>query len=161
MSVRETAESERASPFDAEWALKGGAVAGMVAAAVTAVAILVVDLPTLRQAIAGLYGSEGSLAVGLLAHLVHGTAFGILFAAILSDPVLYRVSEEPARCLGAGVVYAVVLAVAGAGVIMPMWLGIVGFADPPALPHVTAPMLGWHLVYGVVLGAAFPWVSDL
>jgi hypothetical protein len=39
---------------------------------------------------------------------------------------------------------------------MPMWLGIVGFSDPPALPHVTAPMLAWHVVYGVVRGTAFP-----
>lgn len=159
MTVHETAQTSR--PFEAEWAVKGGAVAGVVAAAITAVALVAVDLPTLRQVIAGLYGAEGSLAVGLLAHLFHGATFGVLFAAVLSDPVLYRVSDEPLRCFAAGVVFAVVLAVVGAGIIMPIWLGLVGFADPPALPNVTAPMLTWHLLYGIVLGAAFPLASDL
>lgn len=142
-------------PFLGRWAWRSGAVAGLVAAVVTGVAITAGNLTVLREFIAALYGFEGSLVVGWLAHLFHGALFGVAFAAVLSDPGLYGLTDWLWKTVLAGVVYGVVLAVAGAGVLMPIWLSVVGFSSPPEIPNVTTPLLAWHVVYGSVLGAAF------
>lgn len=96
-----------------------------------------------------------------MAHLFHGTLFGMIFAAVLADPGLYRVNERIWKSVVAGAVYGLVLAVAGAGIIMPIWLGVVGFPTPPSIPNVTTPLLIWHAIYGVVLGGLFPFVKEL
>lgn len=147
--------------FEGALAWKGGAVAGFVAAVVMGIAISIVQLDTLRLAIAGLYGFEGSLAVGWVAHLAHGTLFGLIFAGILSDPGLYRIDDWAWKSAVAGVVYGLVLAVIGAGIIMPMWQGAVGVPTPASIPNVTTPTMLWHAIYGVVLGGVFPFVVDL
>jgi hypothetical protein len=142
-------------PFEAGWHWRAGAVSGFVATVVMGVAITVGDLAVLREAIAGLYAFEGNLVAGWVAHLVHGTLFGVVFAVVLSDPSLYRVSEWAWKTVLAGVVYALILALAGAGMIMPIWLRLVGFGSPPTFPNVSAALVGWHLLYGVVLGGAY------
>jgi hypothetical protein len=154
------AASDTAAPFEETWAWRGGALAGFVATVVMGVAISAMDLATLRGAIAGLYGLEGSLAAGWIAHLSHGTLFGMLFAAFMADPGLYRVSEWYWKTILAGVVYATMLAIGGAGIVMPMWLSLAGVADPPTLPNLTVPLLAWHLLYGVVLGGLYPALED-
>jgi len=136
-----------------EW--RRGAVAGFVAAVAMAVVITAMDLGTLRGAIAGLYGFRGNLVAGFAAHVVHGTIFGVLFAGVLSDPGLYRVERWLWKTVLAGAVFGLVLAVVGAGVIMPIWLGLVGFPTPPAFPNVSVATLVWHLVYGTVLGGVY------
>ena len=138
---------------------RNGAIAGLVATVAMSLAIAVTDLEVLRVAVAGLYGREGSLLVGWVAHLVHGSLFGVVFAAMLADAALDGLPAGPARTAAAGAAYGVLLAVVGAGIIMPIWLAVVGFSEPPTLPHVTAPLLAWHLVYGLVLGAVFSVLS--
>ncbi|MFC4358430.1 histidine kinase [Halobium salinum] len=148
------------SPFETRWAWRGGAVAGFVAALVMGVAISLVQLETLRVAIAGLYGFEGSLLAGWAVHLVHGTLFGLLFAATLADPGLFRVSDWFWKTVFAGVVYGLVLAVFAAGTIMPIWLDAVGLSTQ-TIPNVTASLLAWHLIYGAVLGGTFYFLEGL
>ena len=97
-----------------------------------------VDPGTVSEAIAGLYGASGSLAVGWVAHLVHGTVFGVIFAVVLSDSSLAKVSEWVWKSVLVGVGYGLVLAVVGAGLIMPMWLEAIGFP----LATVAAPRDG-------------------
>lgn len=164
MSVtRERDERERATlpaAFETRWAWKGGALAGLVATAVMGVVISLTSLATLRLAIAGLYGFEGNLTAGWVAHLAHGTLFGVVFAAVLTDPALYRLSERVWKTTVAGIVYGLVLAVVGAGILMPIWLSATGFADPPSIPNVTTSSLVWHLVYGAVLGVLFSLLDD-
>ncbi|MFB6302686.1 MAG: histidine kinase [Haloferacaceae archaeon] len=155
-------EHDEAFPaFETEPAWRGGALAGVVATVVMGVVITATNLPVLQESIAGLYGLEGNLVAGWIAHLVHGTLFGALFALILADPGLYRLTEWRWKTLLAGVAYALVLAVFGAGIIMPIWLGFAGFPAPPSIPNVTTPLLLWHLVYGIVLGAVFPAVEEI
>lgn len=149
------------SPFEANWSWKGGAVAGLVATAVMGLAISVVQLSTLRVAIAGLYGFEGNLVAGWVAHLAHGTLFGMIFAGLMADPGLYRISDWVWKSVVAGVVYGFILAIIGAGIIMPIWLGLAGFPTPPSIPNVTTPLLIWHGIYGIVLGSLFPLVDSL
>lgn len=134
---------------------RSGAIAGFLATVVMGVAISSMNLPTMQNAIAGLYGQQGNLIAGWIAHLVHGTAFGVLFAAFLADPGLYRLTDWYWKTIVAGVVYGMVLAIVGAGLIMPIWLAFVGL-PAPQIPNVTGPTLVWHLVYGLVLGALFP-----
>lgn len=93
---------EQHDPFTARWTWKGGMAAGFVATLVMGVTIGVMQLETLRLAIAGLYGSPGSLAVGWVAHLIHGTVFGAIFAGILTDPGLYGLTRWRWKTLVAG-----------------------------------------------------------
>lgn len=154
-------ESEPGPPFEIKWSWKGGAVAGFVATVAMGLAISAVQLSTLRLAIPGLYGLEGSLVAGWVAHLAHGTLFGIIFAGLMADPGFFRVSESVPKSIVVAVGYGFVLAVAGAGIIMPIWLGVAGFPTPPSIPNVTPPLLVWHGIYGVVLGGLFPFVDSL
>lgn len=148
--------AEVTDPFTGGVNWRAGAVSGFVAAAAMGLAITVVQLDTLRVAIAGLYGFEGSLVVGWLFHLLHGTLFGVVFAAVLSDPGLYRLADWRWKTLLAAVVYALVLAVVGAGFVMPLWLEIADVATPGPVPHLTVPLVAWHLVYGLALGVTYP-----
>ncbi|QAU11453.1 histidine kinase [Halorubrum sp. BOL3-1] len=148
-------------PFGTDWAWRGGAIAGLGATVVMGIAIMAIDLAVLQEAIASLYGMQGNLVAGWIAHLVHGALFGALFALVLSDPGLHRLTEWRWKALVAGVVFALMLAVFGAGIIMPIWLRVAGFPTPPPIPNVTTPLLLWHLVYGIVLGALFPTVEGV
>jgi sterol desaturase/sphingolipid hydroxylase (fatty acid hydroxylase superfamily) len=151
----EVSETGATTPFETGVSWRAGGVAGFVATAVMGVAISAMDLGTLRVAIAGLYGFEGSLIAGWAAHLLHGTLFGVVFSAVLADPGLLRVSEWLWKTLVAGVVFGLVLAVVGAGVVLPIWLGVAGVEVGATVPFVTVPSLLWHAVYGVVLGVGF------
>lgn len=152
----ETASTDVSDPFEGRVNWRAGAVSGFVAAAVMGAAITLVQIDTLRVAIAGLYGFGGSLLVGWTVHLLHGTLFGVVFAAILSDPGLYRLADWWWKTLAAAVVYAIVLAVVGAGFVMPIWLGFVGVTTAGTVPHLTVPLVAWHLIYGLALGAVYP-----
>lgn len=132
-----------------------GAVAGLVAAVAMGIAITLVDASVLGEAISGMYGFEGSLVAGWVAHLLHGTLFGVIFAVILSDPILYRVSEWTWKTILAGAVFGLVLALAGAGLIMPVWLAAAGVESSTSIPNVSVPLVLYHLLYGLVLGAVF------
>jgi Mg/Co/Ni transporter MgtE len=85
----------------------------------------------------------------------------MIFAAVLADPGLYRVSEWMWKTVVAGVVYGLTLAVVGAGLLMPIWLEVAGVTMQLSIPNVTTPILIWHLIYGIVLGGLFPFVDDL
>jgi cytochrome c biogenesis protein CcdA len=149
-------------PFDPSLSLKAGAVAGAIATVVMGLAITLMDLETMRVAIAGLYGQAGNLAVGWIAHVVHGTLFGILFAVILADPGLYRLTHWRWKTTAFGVVYGLVLGVVGAGIVMPAWLAMVGIEQQtPTPPDVSLNSLVWHAIYGFMLGAVFPLVEDV
>ncbi len=159
MSTEDTTIDIPAS-FETDWAWKGGGVAGLIATVAMGLAIMAMDIELLRVVIAGLYGFEESVVAGWIAHLAHGTLFGIIFAAILTDPALYLVSQRIWKSVVAGIVYGLVLTIIGAGILMPIWVSVVGLGSPP-IPNVTGPSLVWHLIYGAVLGGIFPFVKSL
>jgi len=152
--------ASRPTLFSSRWDWRSGAISGLLAAVVMGAGITLTQQATMQVAIAGLYGQTGNLLAGWAAHLLHGTLFGILFAAVLADPGLYHLTNWPRKTVLAGIVYALVLAVAGAGIVMPMWLEIVGATAPGAIPALSAAMLVWHLLYGAVLGVLFPFIED-
>ena len=147
-------------PFSSRWDWRSGAISGLLAAVVMGVGITLTQQVTMQVAIAGLYGQSGNLVAGWAAHLFHGTLFGVLFAAILADPGLYHLTDWPRKTVLAGIVYSMVLAVAGAGIVMPMWLELVGVTAPGTILALSGPMLVWHLLYGAVLGVLFPFIED-
>jgi hypothetical protein len=151
----EGTETGAKTPFETTVSWRAGGLSGFVATAAMGTAISAMDLGTLRVAIAGLYGFEGSLVAGWAAHLLHGTLFGVVFAGVLADPGLHRVSEWLWKSLVAGAVFGLVLAVVGAGIVLPIWLGVAGVEVGATVPFVTVPSLLWHAVYGVVLGVGF------
>jgi hypothetical protein len=149
-------------PFEPSLSLEAGAVAGAIATVVMGIVITLMDIETLRVAIAGLYGQEGSLAVGWIAHVFHGTLFGIVFAVILADPGFYRLTQWPWKTAVVGVIYGLVLGVVGAGIVMPAWLTMIGIQQQtPTPPNLSTNSLVWHTIYGLVLGAVFPLVEDV
>ena len=151
----ETTETRFLDPFASAVQWRSGAIAGFLAALAMALVISAGNVAVLRNAIAGLYTLEGSLLAGVATHLVHGTAFGVVFAVVMADPGLYRLTDWAWKTVAAGIVYGFLLAVFGAGILMPVWLAAVGFASPPQIPNVTLPLLLWHVVYGTVLGAVY------
>jgi uncharacterized membrane protein YagU involved in acid resistance len=114
--------------------------------------------PVIRNAIPAMYGLSG-IASGWGVHLFHSAVLGLVFAAGLR--AVPSLADTRVKALGAGVAYGVVLWIVLAALVMPVWLGAVGFPAVPPLPNLNPMSLVGHVVYGAVLGAAFPSVADL
>lgn len=148
-------------PFDAHLALKGGVGGGFVAAIAMGIAFMVLEPSLLEAVIPGLYGLEGGLAAGWGLHLAHGAVFGLVFAVVMADPSLVRVSDHLWKSTVAGVVFSIVLAVVGMGVVVPMWSQAAGLSLSLEIPFLTPGLLAGHVVFGAVLGTVFPFVDRL
>ena len=148
------------SEFEAPVAWRGGALAGAVATVATMAVILPVEPSLFSETIAGMYGQEGLITVGIGAHLVHGTLFGILFAGVLSDPGIVGITKWLWRTVVAGIIFGLLLAVMATGFVLPAWTQFVGLSNPPTMPYVTGTLLAWHLLYGTVLGLIFPFTES-
>ena len=131
-----------------------GIVAGVVAAAVMGAMLTTMLRPVIESAIPALYGLSG-LAAGWAVHLFHGAVFGGLFAAVASRDPLDDYAASLGGAVGVGAGYGVVLWVVAAALVMPVWLGAVGFPAAPSLPNLDPQSLVGHLVFGVVLGGAY------
>lgn len=102
--------------------------------------------------IGALYGAR-SAVLGWVTHLFHSVVFALLFVAAVSTSPLRRRVRRPLSTAAAGAVSGVALWLVAAGVVMPLWLRVVGEAAP--LPNL--PVLGLlaHVVWGVTLGAGY------
>ena len=111
------------------------------------------------QVIAGafpaLYTLGPSLAVGWVIHLFHGAVLGIVFAAIVSQTPLRQYLDNILAMVGLGLAYGVVTTVALAWILLPVWLGVVGFPQAPPFPNIAVSSLIGHLVYGALLGGVY------
>ncbi|MDS0296033.1 histidine kinase [Halogeometricum sp. S3BR5-2] len=132
---------------------QAGVVAGLLGSIAFGALLAVVAPGALTAAIPAMYGLSGGVA-GMVVHLSHGAVLGVAFAAILrARPDL---GNTVGRATAAGAAYGVVLWVLLAVLVMPVWLSAVGFAGAPPFPNVDAMSLLGHVVYGAVLGAAYP-----
>jgi hypothetical protein len=124
--------------------IAGSVVMAALMIAMGATAVLAVAMP-------GLYtlAPPASPAAGLFVHLSHGAVLGVVFLAALNAAGV----DDPRRVVAAGVGYGVVAWVVLAALVMPVWLGAVGFPNAPPFPNFAVPSLLWHLVYGATLGA--------
>jgi hypothetical protein len=148
------------SEFETSVSMRAGAVSGFVATVATMMVILPIRPELFSDTIAGMYGLEGTMVVGVVAHLIHGTLFGVLFSGVLSDPGIVGITNWLWKTVLAGIVFGLGLAVMATGFVLPAWMQFVGLADPPSMPYVTTTLLGWHLLYGAVLGFLFPFLES-
>ncbi|WP_167879995.1 ATP-binding protein [Halorhabdus rudnickae] len=99
--------------------------------------------------IGALYGNMNAV-VGWITHEFHSVVFGLVYAGVLAS-VPDRYAEDWRWCLAVAIGWAVVLWALAAGVIMPLWLGLVGVPSP--IPMLDLAGLLGHLVWGLTLGA--------
>lgn len=138
-----------------EW--QAGVVGGLFGGALMGVMLSVMMTPVIENAIPALWGLSGGVA-GWIIHMSNAAILGIVFAAIAKALPQYSSSVGQSTALGA--VYGVVLWVALAALVMPVWLGAVGFAGAPPLPNFNPMSLVAHLVYGIALGATYPLILN-
>lgn len=140
-----------------QFAWKGGALAGLLAGTAMGAMLTMQMGPVIRVAIPSMYGLEG-LAAGWVVHLFHSVVLGAVFAGVAGS---LGFDESAGRSVGLGLAYGVVVWVLLAALVMPVWLGAVGFPKVPPLPNFNPKSLVGHLVYGLVLGIVFPFVRNL
>jgi len=127
-------------------------VASLVAG--TAMGIPMQFLMGIMPTVGALYGWE-NLAVGWVAHLFHGSVFGVIFAGVVSLGPLKKHAPRFPESVGVGVGYGVVIWVFGAVVAMPLWLEASGLPNPD-VPNLNIMSLAGHIVYGALIGGVFP-----
>ncbi|MEF8828718.1 MAG: hypothetical protein V5A15_05375 [Haloarcula sp.] len=114
--------------------------------------------------IGALYGWP-TVVGGWVVHLVNSVVAGLLFAVIVSRPVLREQTTTTAESVAAGVVYAAAIGLVSTGILLPISMNALGVQSFPE-PLVPLPgMLGTflvivsvgvaHLVYGLLLGGAY------
>lgn len=140
-----------------QFAWKGGAFAGLLGGVVMGAMLMMQMGPVIEVAIPAMYGLEG-LAAGWVVHLFHSVVLGVVFAAVAS--ALPRFTDSPGKSAVLGLAYGAVLWVALAAVVMPIWLGAVGFPGAPPLPNFNPQSLVGHLAYGLILGVTFPYLRN-
>ncbi|WP_089828073.1 DUF6789 family protein [Halogranum amylolyticum] len=138
-------------------AWQAGVVGGLFGGALMGVLLSVLMTPVIQSAIPALWGLSGGVA-GWVIHMSNSAVLGVAFAALAK--ALPQYSSSIGRSTALGAVYGVVLWVVLAALVMPVWLGAVGFAGAPALPNFNPMSLVAHLVYGIALGAAYPLVLN-
>ena len=114
--------------------------------------------------VGALYGWP-TVVGGWVVHLVNSVGAGLLFAVIVSRPVLREQTTTTAESVAAGVVYAAAIGLVSTGILLPISmnaLGVQSFPEPLVpLPGMFGSFLVIvsvgvaHLVYGLLLGGAY------
>jgi hypothetical protein len=152
----ETETDVETGPRFMDW--QAGAIGGFIGGIVMGAIIWLMPPKIIAGAIAGLYTLQGNAVAGWIAHLIHSIILGVIFAVIVTT-ALTRYADSLAASAGLGLVWGFVLWVVAAGLVMPVWLQVVGFPAPPPFPNWTLPgSLVPHLVYGVILGGLYPFL---
>ncbi|WP_435063484.1 histidine kinase [Halobaculum sp. EA56] len=135
---------------------RAGVAAGALAGIAMGAAFSLFAPGALEVAIPSLYGLSGGVA-GWIVHVSHGAVLGVVFVALAN--ALGVADATRSTLLGIG--YGVVLWVALAAVLMPVWLAAVGSPATAPLPNLDPLSLAAHVLYGAVLGAALPSLRSL
>jgi hypothetical protein len=142
--------------------IAAGAIAGLIAGVPFGLMMQMMSAPTpdggqmpMMAMVAMVVGST-SIAVGWLYHLFNSVVIGVLFAWVFGRRV-----GSIGSGLGWGAAWGLVWWVAGALVLMPVALGMAPFAPMTMAPMRPVAMgsLAGHLVFGLVLGAAYSAVA--
>jgi len=144
-----------------EWV--AGAVGGFVGSIAFGLMMMyAIPAPMLAVVIPAMYGIEGpAFLAGWAFHQFHGVVLGLAYVALVrSTPGrIGRLARDRTGALGLGVAYGVLTTVVLAVLVMPVWLGVVGFAGAPPFPNVSYPgtllsLLG-HVVYAIPVAVAY------
>jgi hypothetical protein len=151
-----TETTTRTTESNANSAWKAGVLAGSVGAVVMGAMMVMQMRPVIEVAIPSMYGLSGG-AAGFAVHVAHGAVLGVGFAAVASR----RTDLSLPQSLGYGVGYGLLLWVVLAAFVMPVWLSAVGSPANPPLPNVSVTSLLGHVVFGGVVGLAYPGCRSL
>lgn len=159
------ASSRVANLLQFKWV--AGAVSGLIAG---------VGMGTVFHAGANLMPFIGALygwptvVGGWVVHLTNSVVAGLLFAVIVSRPILREQTASTAETVAAGVVYAAAIGLVSTGILLPVsmnTLGVQSFPEPLLpLPGMLGSFLVIvsvgvaHLVYGLILGTAYARVKS-
>ena len=135
-----------------------GVATSRLSVAVGAALVAGVAMGAFSQAIASVIPVIGALygvahpVVGWTTHEFHSVVFGMVFAGLLTVGPGNRVGGPGGHVL-AGAAWGIFLWAVAAGVVMPVWLRLVGIPAP--VPNLGATALASHLVWGVSLGGLY------
>jgi two-component system OmpR family sensor kinase len=101
-------------------------------------------------AIGELYGIENPV-VTLVTHEFHSVVFGLMYVSVLT--VVPLSTEQATHRFLVGVVFGLSLWLFAAGLVMPLWLDLVGVAT--TFPNLTGPSLAGHITWGSTAGLCY------
>lgn len=140
---------------------QGGVVGGLLGALVFGILLSLVSPGVIENAIPALYGLGTPAGIaGWAIHMSHGAVLGVVFAAVADADGLDQGLATNLDNAFAGLVYGLLVWAALAVVLMPVWLGAVGFPDAPTVPNIGTTSLGGHALYGIVLGLSYSVLAD-
>ncbi len=153
----ETATATDVSTDTGNW--KAGVAGGLGGALVFGALMTMMTPGVLQMGIPAMYGVEGPAgAVGWAIHMSHGAVLGVVFAAAAGlKPDL---GDSVGASVGAGAGYGLLVWLALAVIVMPIWLSAVGFPGAPPLPNIGVESLVGHVAYGAVLGGVYSAVAN-
>ncbi len=128
--------------------------ASLVAGALMGIAIQA--LAGVVPVIGALYGVPNPI-VGWITHEFHSVVFGLVYAGLLLA-LPRRYTTSLVGCIGVGLAWALVLWLFAAGIVMPVWLNLLGLPAP--IPSLTPPALIGHVIWGISLGGLYHYGSD-
>lgn len=141
-----TTTETRLEPWQA--GLVGGIADGLVFGAMVSLMMPAV----IEMGIPALYGIAGPAGLaGWVIHMANSAVLGVAFGALVGASGL----AGTGKLAGAGLAYGVLLWVVLAGLVMPVWLGAVGFPMAPPLPNFDPMSAVGHAVYGAVSGVVY------
>lgn len=138
--------------------ITAAALAGIAGGLVFGVMMLMMSAPTTdggtmpMMAMVAMVVRSESLFMGWIYHLFNSAVIGGLFGWLLGDR-----AGNYGSAIAWGAVWGIVWWVLGALILMPLLLGMPAFASlrmPPMRPVAWGSLVG-HVIYGLVLGAAF------
>lgn len=140
---------------------QGGVLGGLLGGLVFGVLMSLVSPGVIENAIPALYGLGTPAGIlGWAIHMSHGAVLGVVFAAIADADGIDQGLATNLDNAVAGLVYGLLVWAALAVVLMPIWLGAVGFPDAPTVPNISTTSVGGHALYGIVLGLSYSVLSD-
>jgi signal transduction histidine kinase/uncharacterized membrane protein YagU involved in acid resistance len=127
--------------------LRNAAVAGVVAG--VAMGLILQSFTGEIGIIGALYGIQTNV-VGWITHLFHSVVFGTVFVTATTVDSLDHYVETLSGTVTLGILYGVLLWLVAAGVVMGVWLNLVGI--PASIPNLGIVSLIGHTVWGALIG---------
>ncbi|MFA9516189.1 hypothetical protein ACERIT_03055 [Halopenitus sp. H-Gu1] len=116
--------------------------------------------PLLEIVIPAMYGIESpALIAGWALHQFHGVVLGVVYVALVQAGWFHETARSLRGALGLGVAYGILTTVVLAVIVMPLWLGVVGFPNAPPFPNFGIPAtmisgLG-HIIYAIPVAVLY------